>query len=526
MSTIPFACDVSSSRRSRFLEFLLFIAALTLPATAISQQVIPDVNANGFIQTIVPENLIAVQPGDANQQVDQDSAKKPTETEQKKALEALIKKIGSAHKPLFFNNDFSYVCDANYNDWLLGDQLKRNCLPGGGYFDVGGQYRMRGHFERNMRGLGLTGVDDEFLLHRTRIYGDFHFSPNIRVFAELLDSQSDYENFASRGIEVNRADMQNLFVDAKLLDSSAGELTARVGRQELLYGAQRAVSPLDWANTRRNFEGALLSWKNADLTVDGFWTNPIRIDDNSFDSPDRDQEFMGLYLFHKISEQQLVDAYILRYLNRRGANDFEFNTLGLRTQGGNGGLLWEIEGSYQFGENTDGSDHNAGMTTLGLGRKLADDCWQPTLWAYYDWASGGDTPGDGNGYHHLFPLGHKYNGFMDLFGRRNIEDFNLLLTTQPSKKLKLLAWYHYFTLATKSDSPYSIVMTPFNGANAPGSVDLGHELDFIADYKIGQRQSLILGYSHFFAGDYYSTTPGVPFSGDADFFYTEWTINF
>jgi hypothetical protein len=508
------------------LAFLLFIAALTLPATAVSQQVTPDVNADGFVQAIVPETPIAVQPSDPNVLVEQDSAKKPTEAERKKALEALNKKIETAHKPLFFNNDFSYVCDANYNDWLLGDRLKRNCLPGGGYYDVGGQYRMRGQVERNMRGLGLTGVDDEFLLHRTRIYGDFHLSPNIRVFAELLDAQSVYENFAPRTIEVNRADMQNLFVDAKLFDTSNGELTARIGRQELLYGAQRTVSPLDWANTRRNFEGAMLTWKKENWTMDGFWTNPIRVDDDSFDSPDRDQEFMGLYSTRKLSEHQTVDAYFLRYLNRRGPNDFEFNTLGMRSQGDRDGLLWEFEGAYQFGENTDGSDHNAGMTTLGLGRKLADERWQPTLWAYYDWASGGNTPGDGNGFHHLFPLGHKYYGFMDLYGRRNIEDFNLLLTTQPSKKLKLLAWYHYFTLATKSDSPYSIVMTPFNGANAPGSVDLGHELDFIADYKIGQRQSLILGYSKFFAGKYYATTPGVPFNGNADFFYTEWSINF
>jgi hypothetical protein len=29
----------------------------------------------------------------------------------------------------------------------------------------------------------------------------------------------------------------------------------RVGRQELLYGSQRLISTLDWANTRRTFQG-------------------------------------------------------------------------------------------------------------------------------------------------------------------------------------------------------------------------------------------------------------------------------
>ena len=111
--------------------------------------------------------------------------------------------------------------------------------------------------------------------------------------------------------------------------------------------------------------------------------------------------------------------------------------------------------------------------TMGLGRKLKG-CWKPTVWAYYDWASGDDATGAGNGFHHNFPLAHKYNGFMDLFGRRNLENVNFQLSMQPTERLKLLAWYHYFFLETQTDVPYSVVMTPFNGGNLPGSADLGH----------------------------------------------------
>jgi hypothetical protein len=200
--------------------------------------------------------------------------------------------------------------------------------------------------------------------------------------------------------------------------------------------------------------------------------------------------------------------------------------LGGRWSGANGNKLWEMQAAYQFGENTDGSDHAAGMLTLGAGRKFVDRGWQPTLWLYYDYASGSDDLGAGDGYDHLFPLAHKYLGFMDLFGRRNIEDANAIFTVQPTERLKLLFWYHYLFLATQSDSPYSVVMTPFNPTNLPGSPDLGHEIDLVADWKVGQRQNLVLGYSHFFSGAYYDTTAGVPFSGDADFFYTQWTINF
>ena len=86
------------------------------------------------------------------------------------------------------------------------------------------------------------------------------------------------------------------------------------------------------------------------------------------------------------------------------------------------------------------------------------------MWIYYDWASGADVPG--NGYHHLFPLAHKYLGFMDLFGRRNIQDVNLRLTLQPRENVKVLLWYHVLQLASGNDVPYSVAMTPLNGGRA------------------------------------------------------------
>ena len=36
--------------------------------------------------------------------------------------------------------------------------------------DLGGQYRARYMDEQNIRGLDLTGNDDDFLLHRTRLF--------------------------------------------------------------------------------------------------------------------------------------------------------------------------------------------------------------------------------------------------------------------------------------------------------------------------------------------------------------------
>jgi hypothetical protein len=69
-------------------------------------------------------------------------------------------------------------------------------------------------------------------------------------------------------------------------------------------------------------------------------------------------------------------------------------------------------------------------------------------------------------------------------------------------------------------------MSPFNPGVPAGNAHLGSELDFTAAYRLNPRTDVLLGYSHFFTGAYYRTTPGVPTSEDADFVYTQLQINF
>jgi Alginate export len=445
----------------------------------------------------------------------------------KKKAEELQKKVATAHKPVYYNNDFSYILDPAYRGHQLGDNFKRRSFLGTGFYDIGGEYRLRQHSENNMRGLGLTGLDDDFLLRRTRLFGNFEFTKDIRVFGEMIDARDNFNNQAPRAIEVNEYDMLNLFIDARLWSEGDRSLSVKAGRQELLLGDQRLISPLDWANTRRTFDGYRATAKSKTLTVDGFYTNPVLVSEKSFDSPDLQQEFMGLYSSYTGSENKVLDLYALRYNNASGVNNFDFNTLGGRLNGSEGDKLYDLEISYQLGRNTDGSAHTAQSYTGGLGRKLnSASPLNPTLWVYMDWASGDNARGAGNGFHHLFPLAHRYNGFMDLFGRRNLGDANTFLSFKPSTKWTMLVWYHYFFLANQNDTPYSIVMRPFNPANAPGSRELGSELDLLGTYSISARQQLLVGYSHFWAGAYYDTTTGVPTNDDANFLYTQWSVAF
>jgi hypothetical protein len=342
----------------------------------------------------------------------------------------------------------------------------------------------------------------------------------LRVYAEGLDAVSNYENFAPRNIEENRVDLLNLFGDVRMWDGERGDLWARVGRQELLYGQQRLVSPLDWVNTRRTFEGVKGFWRGDQWNVDAFWVRPVRVSPDRFDSPIQSQEFMGSVASYKGFEDQTWDLYYLRFND--AAQGLKFDTAGAGWYGSHGDWVFDMEGASQWGD-LGAASHRAGFATCGLGRKFARLPWETTLWGYMDWASG--DPTIGNGFHHLFPLGHKYLGFMDLFGRRNINDANLLLTVQPHRSVTLLAWYHVFRLEQATDVPYSLVMTPFVPTPG-GSKDLGEELDTYISWDVTARCNLLFGYSHFWSGAFYETNPSAPFAGDADFFYTQATWNF
>ena len=213
----------------------------------------------------------------------------------------------------YYDNDFRYVSDRAYEstDWF--DALKGIEPIDDLVLDVGGEYRLRFHDEDNMR---LTGRDENFILHRTRLYTDVRYQKRFRAYAEFIDAASFGEELPTRGIYVNRADFLNLFGEVTLLDDESGTLTGRVGRQELQYGSQRLISPLDWANTRRTFDGAKLFWQSDDWNIDGFWTRPVPFaqhvpDDHNFDNPDESQQFYGVFSTYKGCEGQTFDAYYL-----------------------------------------------------------------------------------------------------------------------------------------------------------------------------------------------------------------------
>jgi hypothetical protein len=116
---------------------------------------------------------------------------------------------------------------------------------------------------------------------------------------------------------------------------------------------------------------------------------------------------------------------------------------------------------------------------------------------------------------------------MDLVARQNIRDLNLQATMSPTENANLILWYHIFHLAEARDALYNATGTPIriSPTGAAGTY-VGQELDLLLQFVVNPRADVLFGYSHFFAGSFVKATNPVGVSGNADFYYSQWTWRF
>jgi len=402
------------------------------------------------------------------------------------------------------------------------------------FLSLGGQVRLRGESWENF-GFGPVN-DDNYGLARLRIHGDLHLGAHVRVFVEGKHAGATERDLPGgrRNLDVDDLDLQNGFVD--VMSDIAGDWsgTLRVGRQELSYGAQRLVSPLDWSNTRRTWDGARIIVKNPAWRVDAFATEYVPVEKHDFNEAESDQKFSGVYETHTVADLGLKYEFYLLALDRddlsegRYSNDERY-TAGLRLAGTCKltGIEYDIEGGWQFGDADEAVadapdrsvDIDAWFFSAELGYTLADLAMKPRVYAGYDYASGDSDPADGDAgtFNPLFPLGHAFFGYIDIIGRQNIQDISGGVSCWPvENKVQVKLDYHLFERAESADALYNAGGAVVRPADPAASKDVGSELDLTINWKVSRSVLLNGGYSHFFAGDFIEETGA---DSDIDFAY-------
>lgn len=434
---------------------------------------------------------------------------------------------------LRFDEDFRYLDGepGSYREDFF-DPIKNIPLGDDWRLSVGGEFRFRMESETNKAFGGTEPANDTFTLYRYMLHADVRYRDLFRVFAQGIAAFDEDRDLAPRGIDENRWDLQQLFFDLRLLGEDL-PLTLRVGRQDLQYGNQRYVSPLDWANTRRRFDAVKLFAKGKMWDVDLWYAKPVLVQRKQSDRFNEDFDFYGAYVTYKGIPNHGLDVYFFAVDdtgNRRNPNgkrgDRSIFTLGSRFWGKSGGFDYEAELSGQWGHWA-GDTVQAWSWSLNGGYTFADVAWKPRLGVGFDWATGDDNPRDGKvgTFDQLFPLGHKYFGFLDLIGRQNIVALNVNLSAWPvSKRVKAAVAYHTFWLNDNEDALYSagggVVRRDPTGRSG---TEVGSELDVTLSWKIDVHSSVVLGYSHFWDSDFLQQTGA---SQGADWLYMQYAFKF
>ncbi|MBI3857550.1 MAG: alginate export family protein [Planctomycetes bacterium] len=413
---------------------------------------------------------------------------------------------------------------------------------------LGGQIRIRGEYRdptAYFNTAAATRSDDVFLT-RIRLNLKFSVTDDIDVFVQPQDQRS-WGQEANLLTDERNLDLHQGYAEIRNL---LGEpLSIRAGRFEMSYGDQRLISPLDWHNVARAWDGAKVRYAPKDWWIEAFYTV---IRDPLTPSPPappvfspaptgangaaEDQDFMGVYFSYVGVADHEFDLYaFFREFQDNsfadelgGVGDLIDHTFGARVKGKDLGFEWTLEAMTQGGHlSQDRIQAYAYAATLAYALDLA---WKPRIGLEYAYASGDRTPANGTHgtFDPLFPFFHAYQGYADVFGFKNSKSLSVYLKVAPTDTVSLHLDAFAFWLAQARDSwyndPGAALRTDPTGAS---SRKIGTEFDFHAKVAVGKYVKFWGGWSHVVAGEFIRKTAApIGTDVDLDWFFLQMTVDF
>ncbi|QDU23183.1 alginate export family protein [Urbifossiella limnaea] len=439
-----------------------------------------------------------------------------------------------------FDINWSYLKNPQNAEHDYADPLKWMHVCDGVTLTLGGdvRYRLMQEVNSNNR---LAGQVDNYDLYRNRTYADLWVDDWLRVYGEFLYADYTRRSFTPLATDADRGDILNLFVDARVAQFGEKDnpVYVRAGRQELIYGSQRLVSPLEWVNTRRTFQGVKAFTRTDKWDFDLFVVQPVVPNAGRFDSVDNNQVFSGAFFTYRPAAGINLDLYYLNLDNTNPTARGQYgavggqnvNTMGTRLVGAKNNWLWDAEGAFQFGSYANQAIIARSASVSG-GYHFKDALWEPQVWVGYDYASGDPDPqasGTRRTFNQLFPFGHYYFGFTDVVGRQNINDVFAQAVLYPEKWLTCIAQFHVLRLDSDRDALYAANGTVLRqDRTGRAGNDVGNAIDLRVNAHLTHHSDVLVGYSRLFAGDFIRNTAGTGAAGaarsaDPELFYLQYS---
>lgn len=388
---------------------------------------------------------------------------------------------------------------------------------------------------------------------RNRLGVDALFPGSVGLLFEIQDVRlfGDEPRAAANSANVSGVNsfdvLQAYLYTRNLLDL---DVDARLGRQKFNIGNQRLFSTLEWAPQSRAWDGVTLRRSfDAQYHLLG-----MALLVNELSRVQDDEWLLGASFrwtpgFLPMNELELLLLFQHRD-DVSGANDANVTTGSLRWNGRFGSddlaFAFTAEGVMQTGNadatywGTTGKDDAtvrafAAALTADLHWKL--DSHDLRFGLEWDWASGDSNPTDGRfgTFRSPFPFAHRYNGFADQVGWRNLHDFGALIEWKWQldgwvESVSLFAQAHAFQRDNDDDGWYGVTGALVRAGTPNESDELGYEVDLVLSLKINRWTSFEVGWAHFFAGRFVKQmAAGIGSANersDMDFVWAQLTLQF
>jgi hypothetical protein len=396
---------------------------------------------------------------------------------------------------------------------------------------LGGEFRFRAYYSSgdsifvNTEGTpgGFTQEHDGWWVDsRARLNFQYDFGSDVTAFAELQTHWAwgnddnglpeEYDGSDREGdVHMYQAwlEFRNIFCRP--------ELSARIGRQEIVLGNQFQFGNADWYNGIV-FDALRLDWRSScwsltliasKLTTDDGDFNQV----SSFQDDHDDDELYSAYFTLKSIKNHTIDAYWI-YVNGHGGNAHNsgaslffdggflyptssayYHTFGARIGGWWSlicGFDWNVEGAIQTGTANFGGGGEADVDGATVEAEIGltfDKSSRFRVFARGLWAEGPDT--DSTGYLINYPNRHSNTGFRARYGIADVIPMSNVFTLQ--------AGLHFdptcnFTLGVTGIWAESAEDSLLTGE----PIDYGSELDIWAEYRYSAQITLGLGLAFVF----------------------------
>lgn len=271
---------------------------------------------------------------------------------------------------------------------------------------VSGQVRPRTEYRDPS---GTADGSQAWTSMRTRLAASWRSSGPVSAFVQVQDVR--YFGEEASTLSDYRADNFDLHQGWLQVGTDESLARLRVGRQEAVFGGERLIGAVGWAQQGRSFDGV-----RAGLNVtDRFKVDLLGFQISESAAPNRadDETFWGAYGVYDVGSGRSLDLFALRQYRAVDGGDTDQWTSGVRYVASDGGFDYRLEGAWQTGERV-GADVSAFLLGARVGRDFADGDAGLTLW--FDYLSGTDPESDEIGaFETLFGTNHKFYGYADLF---------------------------------------------------------------------------------------------------------------